>query len=82
MCHDVALVQIAGDLLGILYAIQHKMDRAVADGVHVDGHALRIRSHDELHQLVVVVEALQAVIARLVKVVLKLPGRVRLDDAV
>ena len=42
MRKHVALVEVAGDLLGILDATQHEMRGTTAFGVYMNGHALLV----------------------------------------
>ena len=54
----VTLIHVAGNLLCILDTAQHVVGSTTSLGVDVYGHTFLVCLYDQLHHLVVVVEAL------------------------
>ena len=66
----IALVKVPSNLLGILNTVKHEVGSTTTLGVYMDRHALLVGFDNQLNHLIVVVEALNTVIARLVEVIL------------
>ena len=82
MCQHVALVQIAGDFLCVFDTTQHEVSSTTTFGMNVHGHALFAGLGNQFDHLVVIVETLHAMIARLIQIILVLPSRMRFGHAI